>query len=239
MTDAARSARADYMREWGRANGAEPIIGERFTCEVCKVVHDKTGKRQRWCAPCKPEGLRRYKIEKRAAEGKEVIGAKLTCRECAAEFIKSQKRQFYCDKCRVIAKAEALPKDRKRQSKYQSARNKRLRNEIPGFAINERISAQVNAALRAAGSSKGGQSWQALVGYSIAELCVHIERQFLPGMTWENRKDWHVDHITPLSSFEYTKPTDPEFRRAWALPNLRPLWARDNIRKSGRRTHLL
>ena len=67
----------------------------------------------------------------------------------------------------------------------------------------------------------------------------HLERQFLPGMTWGNRGEWHIDHIVPLASFTFTSPDDPEFRAAWALTNLRPLWAKDNIRKSAKRTHLI
>src|SRR3546814_9626669 len=66
-----------------------------------------------------------------------------------------------------------------------------------------------------------------------------LERQFLPGMSWDNRGEWHIDHIRPLCAFEFTSPDDPQFREAWALTNLRPLWARDNLRKGGRLDLLL
>jgi hypothetical protein len=29
-----------------------------------------------------------------------------------------------------------------------------------------------------------------------------IEGQFKPGMSWENRREWHLDHIVPRSSFD-------------------------------------
>jgi hypothetical protein len=86
---------------------------------------------------------------------------------------------------------------------------------------------------------KNGRSWEELVGYTTADLMRHLERQFLPGMTWENRCAWHLDHIQPLASFNFTTPSDPDFKAAWSLPNLRPLWACDNLRKSAQRTHLL
>jgi hypothetical protein len=85
---------------------------------------------------------------------------------------------------------------------------------------------------------KNGRSWQDLVGYTAEELMAHLERQFLPGMDWENRKLWHIDHIVPVSSFSLT-PECPDFKACWALTNLRPLWGADNIRKKDKRIYLL
>jgi hypothetical protein len=42
-----------------------------------------------------------------------------------------------------------------------------------------------------------------------------------------------------MSSFIISGPTDPELKRAWALPNLRPLWAKENISKRDKRVTLL
>lgn len=75
--------------------------------------------------------------------------------------------------------------------------------------------------------------------YTIFELRVHLERQFLPGMSWEKRSEWNIDHIIPLSSFKFTSSKDPEFQAAWALTNLRPLWAKENQIKSKKRLTLL
>ena len=80
---------------------------------------------------------------------------------------------------------------------------------------------------------------QERLGYTMEDLARHLERQFLPGMSWENRREWHIDHIVPLSSFSYSSPADPEFKAAWALTNLRPLWARANASKGAKRTLLL
>lgn len=70
------------------------------------------------------------------------------------------------------------------------------------------------------------------LGFTARELREHLERQFTAGMTWENHGAWHVDHIRPLSSFSYSSPDDDEFREAWALTNLRPLMAAENIKRS-------
>ena len=71
-----------------------------------------------------------------------------------------------------------------------------------------------------------------LVGCTPAELRLHLERQFLPGMNWANHGEWHIDHIIPCAQFDLT---DPEARkRCFHFSNLQPLWAAENIRKGGR-----
>lgn len=77
------------------------------------------------------------------------------------------------------------------------------------------------------------------MGWTIAELRAHLERQFTKGMGWHNMGEWHIDHIVPISVFAISGPGDPEIRRAWALPNLRPLWAGENIKKNDKRLFLL
>lgn len=76
-------------------------------------------------------------------------------------------------------------------------------------------------------------------GYTVEQLRSHLERQFKRGMNWARfaSGEIHIDHIIPLSAFDLKDSA--EFRAAWALSNLRPLWARDNQRKAAKRTHLL
>lgn len=106
----------------------------------------------------------------------------------------------------------------------------------PAYALDKRMALAIRLSLR---GSKAGRSWEALVGYSLEELVRHIEKQFLPGMSWNNMGKWHVDHIVPKSAFTYESADDPEFRAAWALSNLRPLWAPANLSKGAKRLHLV
>ena len=78
-----------------------------------------------------------------------------------------------------------------------------------------------------------------LVTYTPDQFRRHIERQFVRGMGWHNMREWHIDHIIPISSFAITSLDCPDFKAAWCMSNLRPLWARDNLAKSGKRTHLI
>jgi hypothetical protein len=70
------------------------------------------------------------------------------------------------------------------------------------------------------------------LGYSIDELRNHLESRFLIGMSWENYGKWHVDHIRPCSLFDMRDRS--QFHACWALANLQPLWAADNIRKGAK-----
>ncbi|MBZ9984959.1 hypothetical protein LB521_27885 [Mesorhizobium sp. BR-1-1-8] len=79
---------------------------------------------------------------------------------------------------------------------------------------------------------KSRRSWQSIVGYTVGDLMIHLESQFLPGMTWENYGEWHIDHKVPLAAHYYETPDDIDFKKAWAITNLQPLWATDNISKS-------
>ena len=70
------------------------------------------------------------------------------------------------------------------------------------------------------------------VGCSMAQLKSHLSSQFKNGMSWDNygRKGWHIDHITPCSSFNLTCPN--EQKKCFHYTNLQPLWWLDNCRKN-------
>jgi hypothetical protein len=94
-----------------------------------------------------------------------------------------------------------------------------------------------------AGVSRSSDEIFAILGYTLDDLMRHIERQFGKGMTWGNYGlgdgKWHIDHIRPLASFSYESPQCPEFRAAWALSNLQPLWQRENLKKGAKIVQLL
>ncbi|HMN14543.1 MAG TPA: HNH endonuclease signature motif containing protein [Bellilinea sp.] len=81
--------------------------------------------------------------------------------------------------------------------------------------------------------AKAGRRTFAILGYSVEELQRHLESHFQPGMSWSNygKGGWEIDHIIPLSAHNYETPDDIDFKRAWALSNLKPLWASDNRKK--------
>lgn len=79
--------------------------------------------------------------------------------------------------------------------------------------------------------SKNHKKWESLVGYTVDDLKKHLEKQFKHGMSWDNYGQWHIDHKIPLSAFNFQIPSDIDFKKAWSLKNLQPLWAVENIKK--------
>ena len=84
------------------------------------------------------------------------------------------------------------------------------------------------------GGSKDGESILKYLPYTPKEMKEHLESLWLPGMTWDNHAldGWHIDHIIPQSKLLYDSMDHPNFQKCWALENLQPLWAKENISKS-------
>lgn len=70
--------------------------------------------------------------------------------------------------------------------------------------------------------------------FTYPELMAHLTKQFKPGMSWQDRKSWHIDHIIPKSKFKFKSLNDPQFQQCWSLENLRPLWATENMKKGSK-----
>lgn len=69
-----------------------------------------------------------------------------------------------------------------------------------------------------------------ILGCSIPDFVSHIESQFKVGMSFDNRKDWHLDHIIPIS---YAK-TEEEIIKLNHYTNYQPLWASENLAKGNK-----
>lgn len=87
--------------------------------------------------------------------------------------------------------------------------------------------------LKTVNQKKNGRTAK-MLGYTFDDLKRHIENQFQPWMSWENRGsregEWSIDHIIPVTAMVKHGITDPSIINA--LWNLRPLCIRENIIKS-------
>lgn len=107
---------------------------------------------------------------------------------------------------------------------------KKCKND-PKFKLNKNMRTAIWRSLK---GNKKGQNWELIVGYTREQLIKHIELKFKLGMNWNNYGEWHIDHERPIASFNYTNIEDQGFKECWALDNLQPLWAIDNIRKGAK-----
>lgn len=131
-------------------------------------------------------------------------------------------------------------REENRDRHRENARNWRFKNPEKYAAYHQRPDRKLHSAMRSGihrclkKGEKNGRSWLEFVGFTRDELMTHLEALFQPGMTWDNYGQWHVDHKKPLSQFAFNGPDDPMLKEAWALENLQPLWAEDNLKKGAR-----
>lgn len=114
-------------------------------------------------------------------------------------------------------------------SQYQKDRQK---NDFK-FKLNKRMTIAIGISIR---GNKNGRKWEALVGYTLNDLIKRLKKTMPKGYTWQDflTGKLHIEHKIPISAFNYTKPEHIDFRRCWALKNLRLLPAKENWKKSNR-----
>lgn len=209
-----------------RADAIAAGLKQYFTGKPCKRGHiDVRRVANHACLTCHRENQRRllnadpeFRLRQREASAR--WKKKPHARELIRKYDRNKKRDPI--------------KERVRLRDY----HRKLRASSVQYRIKQNFSSRIAFHI-----NKGGRSTSWLLetrcGYTVAELMQHLERQFLPGMTWENygRSGWHVDHIVPVDDFDLTNPA--EFSACWSLGNLRPTWGKDNVTKSNKRIFLL
>jgi hypothetical protein len=111
------------------------------------------------------------------------------------------------------------------QKKYKQDKFKK----DPIFRIIICMRARVNNFLKEKNITKKNKTFD-IVGCSPEFLKEHLEKQFINGMSWDNRDEWHIDHIIPLSS----ATIENEVYKLCHYSNLQPLWAFDNLSKGNK-----
>lgn len=227
-------------------------------CADCGCECERNGRRQKRCQPCAKLAAARSKKEwserNRDKEAARNVARRDEMRARAREWYranperaKAQADKWYAEnKQRAVDRALTWNRqnpERRKEIQRESAKRRReanpeefklakqQRRANAGYRLNDAISSQVRIALK---GRKSGWSWEVLVGFTLEDLIDHLSARFTEGMTLENFGQWHIDHIRPVASFSFSSPDDADFKRCWALNNLQPLWAQDNIVKSSR-----
>ena len=185
-------------------------------------------------------------------------GYQYSCKECVKEYqkdnkekIKEYKKQYRQDNKEKIRKQNAQYHKENReerlewQKKYrqnhkeeiseynkQYQRNRRV-NDV-AFALRNNVSTAIWKALNRNDGSKAGESVMKYLPYTIDQLWEHLRSLYTEGMTDENYGEWEIDHIIAQSLLPFDSMDHPNFLKCWALDNLQPLWAEDNLRKGNK-----
>jgi len=145
-----------------------------------------------------------------------------------------ESRRIYNEKNREKDIERSRNWQRNNIEKVRKAARKRAkqRRKNPTSRLNLAISGGIRKSLK---NGKRGRHWEDLVGWTLEDLMCHLAKKFFPGMTWENwgrgTGKWHIDHEIPINAFNFTSHRHPDFKRCWALQNLKPMWSEENLRK--------
>jgi len=157
--------------------------------------------------------------------------------EYAADPINKEKRaKYYADPINKEKRAK-YNHEYKADPMNKDTRNER-RRERYATDINYRTRKLLRRRLCHALKNNKKDHTMDLLGCTVEQMVQHIEKQFKPGMTWDNQgqadDEWQIDHIIPFVAFD-TSNRDEQFIVCW-YQNLQPLWGPDNRSKGGKYT---
>lgn len=191
-----------------------------------------------YCKICLHQKKKKYRSENRGQH----LKYKQKYRSSHSEEIAKKSKDYYQNNKTQIQTSQqnyylgSKQKINKRNNIYNQ---KRLQKD-PSLRLRQNISNFVNKYLKQQNSTKE-DSFLIYLDYSIEELKIYLESLFEPWMSWDNWgrasikcRTWNIDHIIPQSALPFSSMKDPNFKKCWALENLRPMESISNIRKSNK-----
>lgn len=138
------------------------------------------------------------------------------------------------EKSRVNSKNYYKNNKQKIRETKKKYRNNKIKTD-PKFRLRCYISTNIYQCLVYKGKGRKPKGWEASVGYKLEDLIIHLEKQFDKNMNWDNYGSyWSIDHIIPISKFNFSSTDHIDFKRGWALSNLRPLEKLANQQKNNK-----
>lgn len=131
----------------------------------------------------------------------------------------------------------------KQKGNRKEYQKNKYKNNID-YKIKVFISTKIYRTLKSQNVSKNRNKTLDYLQYSLKDLKKHLEAQFENWMTWKNHGKyiannwddnnpltwtWQIDHIVPQTDLPYKSMDDENFKKCWALENLRPLNAKQNV----------
>ena len=197
--------KAHISKGWKRRNPKSEIHKD---CEYCgKSFEVYRAKRAKFCSVKCQRAERNARLPKKLNGFKYVVKG---CEGCNEIFNSYMGRARFCStKCAT-----------------RTYNKKKLHDPM------RRISARLSSGIRdvVKGRYENSNVWNFL-DFTVEEFRQSFESLFTDGMSWDNMGVWHIDHIRPIASFNYTTTECEDFKKCWALNNLQPLWALDNQKK--------
>lgn len=209
--------------------------GIKIRCKQCDYIYQQSYHKKRKAQKLLEKQSKTSKLCKICKVDKPFIafnksnaikdGYKTICIQCNNNAIAERKQKR---KEQTIAN---IPKQKAKQLKYMAIYTREKRNKDPLFKLKNDIRSIIGQCLRNNGYTKHSKTYS-ILGCSFEQFFNHIEQHFVEGMSWDNRNQWHIDHIVPISF----GTNETEILLLNHYTNLKPLWAVDNIIKSNKLT---
>ena len=117
--------------------------------------------------------------------------------------------------------------------------NNRWQNKEYRINLRYKLDKRIKGAIRCSLKNKSKvKFWESLVGYTANELKKHLQKTIPNGYSWQDylNGELQMDHITPISAFNFDSTNQIDFKKCWKLKNLRLLPAKENRNKSKKLT---
>lgn len=136
-------------------------------------------------------------------------------------------------KKREVKRLTQTDVEREEERKYFREWHGEKRRTVPHYNIRNRLCSRLWHAVAGQGGKKAYKT-EELIGCTVDELRLHLERHFKEGMTWDKflNGEIHIDHKLPCAAFDLTDPDQQKLCFHWT--NLFPEWAAVNHSKSDR-----
>ena len=200
------------------------------------------------CSKCKKQKLQKDFYLSRS----EKDGFYSYCKSCMKTFYEANKDKILAkqkayreaNKEKLAAMREANKENKlayqkayykankEKRNAYVCSYRKKRANKDPVFYLSVICRSRINHAFKTKGFKTKGFKKKSktadMLGCDWDFLKSYIESQFKDGMSWENRKEWHIDHIIPLASAN----SEDDVIKLSHFSNLQPLWADENLKKA-------
>lgn len=142
---------------------------------------------------------------------------------------KERKDRYIASRSEQVKEANRRYRQKNKQARTDYERIKRQTDPVYRFRTSFRC--LIGSYLRKKGYTGGKKVWE-VVGCDFETFLEYIQNQFEEGMTLDNyghgKGCWNIDHIIPIC----TAKTDEDIERLNHYTNLRPMWSKDNYKKS-------
>lgn len=146
--------------------------------------------------------------------------------------VRARKTKYYfANREKIVARKKIwieknIDEIRRKARKYY----RETTSKDPRYVIGRRVARGMRDALI---KGKNGKSWETFVDYNVDDLIKYFKRK--NRKIWDkfvaNPSDYHIDHIIPVTAFNFDAPDQIDFKKCFDMKNLQILTASENLSK--------